>query len=203
MALHRTFLQTHAPDLYQLNYGHTLADYSEQTLLTQTMACARRGHDEALFWRGRALERFGARAATRLWDLLEAEDCARETVRALRFFYTQMTHRERPIYYLYHALLLRVFSTQLEATPTQVTALRAPVDVEALYATHRAEPAMELDEFVHDLHTGERSAHGRTSFALEGAQVVGESTRFMVPRYRALYKGFKAVLDAHLAGGRR
>lgn len=200
VALHQDMLRTQAPDLYRVNYAQGHEAMSADELARRALTEARSGRDEALFWCGRLVERRdAARAIVALWEGLLASGFARESIAALRFFYGAMTHREKPIY-LYHAVLLVALRDRLDAT-RPATEPRGAMDVARLYVEHDAKPAPSLDGFVFDLHTGVRRDDGRTTFALEGAHVEGESTRARVPAYRALYVEFKRRLDGYTAKG--
>lgn len=200
VATHRAMLRAHAPALYALQYEQFVDGMSATTLAARALEHALAGRDEALFWCGRLVEhRHAAQGTAALWDGLLAAGFARPSIEALRFFSAQMTHRERPIY-LYHALLLVTLRDRLDDARPSTLAPRVEVDVDALYAAHAERPAPTLDAFVFDLHTGARSDEGRTIFALEGAHVENECTRFLVPAYRALYVDFKRRLDAWSRG---
>jgi len=128
---------------------------------------------------------------------------ARKAILALETFYKGMNHREKPIY-LYHAVLLIVRRDEID-WQLEIPAIDTPIsEVESLYADHLSGQRMEIDDYVMDLHTRKMkwSPDCLERFALEGAYVKNENTRFVNPEYREIYVLLKQELDLyHSRGG--
>jgi hypothetical protein len=192
--LHKNFLQENDTELYKINYEQNVASLDSKTLATRALSVAKEGKDEALFWCGQLLLRRDAtKLVAWLWSELLAMKFLEEELRALHFFYQEMTHKEQPIY-LYHALLLIIFREKLSLTK-KVDADIQEDEVRALYEKHQEEKPLGISEFVKDIHTGKKNKDGRFVFAVEGALIENEDKTFFSARYRDLYIKFKKVLD--------
>jgi hypothetical protein len=129
---------------------------------------------------------------------------ARKAICALEEFYKRMNHREKPIY-LYHAVLLIVRRNEIDWQLKVPTMDTPETEAESLYKDHRSGPRMDMDDYVMDLHTRKMkwSPGCLERFALEGAYVKNEDTRFVNPEYREIYVLLKQELDLyHSRGGR-
>jgi len=128
----------------------------------------------------------------------------RDTICALKEFYTKMTHKEKPIY-LYHAVLLLVRRNVIDWSLQDPGVDTSMVEVEKLYADHLSDVKMEMDDYVLDMHTkpGKRSGNCYEKFGLEGAYVKKEDVRFLKQEYREIYILLKKELDLHCSRGRK
>ncbi len=118
-----------------------------------------------------------------------------EVLSVLREWYTTMTNRETPTY-LYHAILLVVRRRQVDWRSEPEFPITNRHEVEALYDANLNGDLIELDSFVHDMHTGTHGPDKRTRFANEGAWVENEETSLRNESYRSLYHRLKERLDS-------
>jgi len=133
---------------------------------------------------------------TKIWkELLKSNvnPQIKPQVEALNQIYKKMTHAERPIY-LYHALLLVLNQNRFNYSLAGSTAL--PINSNP-YTDHQK---IELDSYVHDIHTGKKVGNDLARFALEGAFVENECTEFFWPEARDAYIKFKLILDRYNRG---
>ncbi len=201
--LHQAFLREHDAELFRLNYEQKkLSSMSAAQLSARSLELARAESDEALLFCGRLFDKPDFSSAANGMFVELAKMVPNDgVIDALASFYKAMNHREKPIY-LYHALMLACFRSRIDWSKKSQPASMNDADVEALYQRHIQGGALALDEYVHDRHTGVRSADSRSVFALEGAKVENEDRRFMQERYRALYVGFKEAIDTYEVTGK-
>lgn len=99
---------------------------------------------------------------------------AKPSVEALKFFYTKMTHAEKP-FYLYHAVLLVVLQNSLDFGDSGIENI--PLEFEYPMKDGK------FPDYVYDIHTGNKEKDG-WDFATEGAYIENEDTTFKIERYR-------------------
>ena len=113
---------------------------------------------------------------------------------ALEFFYKKMTHEEKPIY-LYNIILILLNKDKF---CVEDILKYTPSDAEIKDHKNIVIPdSFELDDYVHDIHTGNKSKTSKTivDFANEGAYVKNECKTFAIPLYRKMYVRFKEILE--------
>jgi len=123
-------------------------------------------------------------------------------IEVLRKWYRKMTHKEKPIY-LYHAILLIVRRDSIDwnlEIPNIDTPFR---EVEQLYQANLSGKTIAIDDFVYDLHTGQRAKDGREQFAKKGAFIANENRAFLIDDYRLIYHRLKQELDIYHGGKRK
>jgi hypothetical protein len=142
-----------------------------------------------------------------LYSFLDRNDqynFARKVIIALQSFHKLMNHREKPIY-LYHAVLLMVRRNEID-WQSEAPMIDTPMtEVNKLYAEHPGNGRKEMDDYIMDLHTRKMkwSPDCLERFALEGAYVKNEDSRFVNPEYREIYILLKKELDRyHSRGGK-
>lgn len=128
----------------------------------------------------------------KLWNVVIrcASSVSEETndvVKALKYFYNELKHNERPLY-LYQAILTIIHSKELDLKPLVVKSfvlkryLQFPLT------------AGKFPDYVYDIHTGNNNKT-IVDFALEGAYTNNEDNKFKCQSWRDNYIKFKRMLN--------
>lgn len=118
--------------------------------------------------------------AQKLWKIVlkHASKESTEVVKALKFFYTKMKHKEKMLYF-YHAVLVVMHQDVLDFSNTPSTS----IEFEYPLIDNK------FPDYVYDIHTG--SKKDVLDFALDGALVVNECTKYKNEKWRKYYIQFK------------
>ena len=112
---------------------------------------------------------------------------------ALHYFYTKMTHAEKPIY-LYHAMLLCLHEKSFDVKDVIDRDNTITNENVALIKTSVSTFNGKFDDYVYDMHTsGNRKKKDRITFATEGALIPNECTTYLNTMYRSMYIDFKKL----------
>eukprot|EP01022_Parablepharisma_sp_SALTPOND_P005006 TRINITY_DN121465_c1_g1_i1.p1 TRINITY_DN121465_c1_g1~~TRINITY_DN121465_c1_g1_i1.p1 ORF type:complete len:705 (+),score=93.99 TRINITY_DN121465_c1_g1_i1:136-2115(+) len=144
--------------------------------------------------------------AARIWDVVfNISNQYEDSIKALKYFFDKLKHKERFIY-LYHAILLIVVQPDKTKDPKDMKKYWERENYthfiemsEKMSKEHLHNPPIELDDFVYDIHTSSKAKpEGLVTFATEGTLVKDECKDYLDLEYRKLYVEFKQVLQNHL-----
>lgn len=107
-----------------------------------------------------------------------------DSVNALKYFYTKMTHKEATLY-IYHAMLTVIHQDSLKDEPFEDTS----DDMSFVYPMTNG----KFPDYIYDIHTGHRTKT-IIDFAVEGALVENECSTYLDPRLREYYIQSKKMI---------
>ena len=117
------------------------------------------------------------------WELLLARSGVPAAALALRQVWKKMIHKERPIYF-YAALLVIIHGDHVVAAP--------PFDEQKYLDMYSTKQPYVPPDYVYDVHTKRRGA-STLDFAITGAKVCNEATKFLNKSARVVYVLSKAA----------
>jgi hypothetical protein len=171
-------------DLYELSFTE------QETLKLIKQSLEERSYDAFVYVSYYMLKDYIAgRGGPNLWKIVVncASGEAEQTVNALKFFYTKMTHKEKPLY-LYQAMLTIIHQDSLDFEPIQFEKVSLTDDFEYPLTNGK------FPEYVYDIHTGNKKK-GVLDFALEGAYIEDEDKTYKNDKWRKNYVRFKKLLE--------
>jgi len=178
------------PDTQDINNVKKAVEHFKASLLKKSYHC---------FVYLRSILRIGKPSDIKgIFDFIK--NCARnnrmkEQILSLKFFYTNMTHDEKPIY-LYHAVLL-ILEVSKREVPEDLRDLSSSSSSVANYDSVISAASQHdgiFPDYVLDIHTTS-NVGGKTSldFAVEGAAIVDEDRTYLNEKYRQMYIDFKKL----------
>lgn len=135
-------------------------------------------------------------SVAKLWKIIIkcANEDVVEIIKSLKFFYTKMTHREKPLY-LYQSIMTIIHEKTLELDRIEVDVVISKEDFEEI------RDIKDFPDYVIDKHTKEGRAKGSNAynFAIDGAFIKNECGDYKNDRYRKYYLKFKKILNGEEA----
>jgi hypothetical protein len=188
--LHKELLQKHDSKLIKdakLNVHDTFEKVA--TLLENS-------NDEVFFWLSKLIENENKTHIKAIWELVTKYSPNKGVCGALHYFFLKMTHKEKWIY-LYHACLLIVNRNKIDWTCNLDLneMIHQDEQNEKYYNFNMNKNKIEIDDFILDIHTGQKISNGRLKFASEGALIINENKIFYNQVYRRMYVDFKLMID--------
>jgi hypothetical protein len=125
---------------------------------------------------------------SKLWKIVKDMSCVKTLpiIESLKYFYTKMTHKEKFLYY-YQAIHTIIHKEELNYEPVKYSKTSKDCYVFSF-------PDIKFPDYVYDIHTGNNKKN-TVDFALEGAYVKNECTKFKNDTWRKYYIEFKKMLE--------
>lgn len=128
-----------------------------------------------------------------LWNLLikNATDDIINVIKSLKYIYTKMTHKEKPIY-LYHAILLFLVDINHEKLILNFSIQRI-LDSQSRI-NNNIIINFEKYDYINDIHCGNKNKT-EVDFANDGALIINECLYYANVQYRKMYIEFKEIIS--------
>lgn len=121
-----------------------------------------------------------------LWKIVLKMDKS-DFIKSVKYFWSKMTHSERPIY-LYTAILYILHKDSIEVSTLNDDSFELP--------SLPKFTDKDIPDYVYDVHTGNKNKNKTmVDFALEGSLIINEDTKFLETEYKEFYIKNKRLLN--------